>query len=225
MKAVKKEKNTQYAVLGLGRFGMEIVKELSRNNCEVLAVDVKEENINAVANIATHAVIGDASEENVLKQIAIDSFDVVIIAIGQNMQASIVCALCCKELGCKYIIAKANSDKHATILKKIGVDKIIIPEAESAIRTATILLNPSVTEIIELEDGYSIAEIDLPQSWTGKKLMELRIRNKFNINVLLIIAASKQITSPEGNTELNEGDKLVIGGLSDDLNVFLAKNK
>ena len=223
LKRFKNQTNKQYAIIGLGRFGTQIAKVLTQNGYEVLAVDKCESKAAALSEIATHTVVADASDEATLRRLAIDNFDVVIIAIGEDMQASIVCALCCKELGAKYIVAKASNEKHAKILEKIGINKIVIPEADSALRTAMTLINPHVSEIMELEEGYSVAEVDVPESWVGDTLVGLKIRNRYNINVLLVIRADSAAVIPEPDTVFNAGDNIIIGGFSEDVKQFIRK--
>ncbi len=217
------DSHKQYAVLGLGRFGLEMVKSLSAYGCQVLAVDEQEEMTNSVLGIATHTATADVSDEAVLKSLDIDNFDAVIIAIGDNIQASIVCALCCKELGAKYIVAKAKNDKHQKILEKIGVDKIVVPEADTATRTASMLFNPNISDIAEMEEGYSVVQIALPKSWIGKDIVSLDIRNSENINVLFVIG-SNGVYVPDSDTKFAEGNKVVVGGLTEDMDRFLLKN-
>lgn len=221
IKKIKSKDNKQYAVIGLGRFGTEMVKALRANNCEVLAVDMSEDRTQEVAEIATHIIVADASEEATLRSIGIDSFDVVIIAIGHNIQASIITALCCKELGVKYIVAKAFNQKHAKVLEKIEVNKIVIPEADSALKTARLLCYPRVNDIIQLAEGYSIAEILIPESWEEKSLSELKIRNKYGINVLMVIYSEDRSENPTAATVLHKDARLVIGGLTEAVQKFI----
>lgn len=216
------ETSKQYAVLGLGRFGIEIAKNLASFGCEVLAVDENEDATNSLMGIATHTATADVSDEQVLKSLDIDNFDAVIIAIGDNIQSSIVCALTCKELGAKYIIAKAKNEKHAKILQKLGVDKIVVPEADTAKRTATMLFNPNISEIIEMANGYSIAQINLPKTWIGKDIVSLDIRNNYNVNVLFVVG-DEGVYVPDSYTKFVDGDKVVIGGLTDAMDKILMK--
>ncbi|MEG2450716.1 MAG: TrkA family potassium uptake protein [Clostridia bacterium] len=222
LKKIVWDTNKQYAVLGLGKFGVELAKSLASFGCEVLAVDQKEELTNALIGIATHTVTADVSDEGVLRSLDIDSYDAVIIAIGENIQASIVCALCCKELGAKYIVAKAKNDKHAKILQKIGVDKIVVPEADSAQRTATMLFNPNVCDIIEMEEGYTISQINLPRNWLDKDIVSLNIRGTYNINVLFVVGR-EGVYVPSTDSKFAEGDKVVIGGLTEAIDKFIMK--
>ncbi len=216
------DNNKQYAVLGLGRYGLEVARMLLAYGCEVLAVDESEENTNEMIGIATHTATADVSDEAVLRKLDIDNFDAVIIAIGDNIQASIMCALTAKELGAKYIIAKAKNSQHAKILQKIGVDKIVFPETEAAQRTATTLYNPNVFEIMETEEGYSIAQIALPKTWVDKDIVSLNIRNLYDINVLFVITKSG-VYVPSNDTRFQSGDKIVIGGLIEAMDSFVMK--
>jgi trk system potassium uptake protein TrkA len=213
----------QYAVLGLGRWGSSLAKELYKNDCEVLVVDNNEEKINAIGEYCTHSLVGDLADDSVIKAIGVDTFDTVIIAIGENMQASIICALTCKELGAKFIIAKANNEKHAKILKKIGIDKVIIPEDDSALKAAKTLMHPNVTELMESEKGYSIAEFIVPTNWIGKTLVDIKIRQKFNLNILLLTDKDGKNTIPYGELVFSEGDLVTMGGLAADVNNFIGK--
>lgn len=218
MKKFKHTKKQQFAVLGMGRFGAEITKALYNYGYEVLAVDVDEERIHEVSSYSTHAIVADVSEESTLKSLAIETFDTVVIAIGSNIQSSIMIALTCQELGCPNIIAKAHNEKHGKLLRKIGVNNVIFPEAAIAIKIATQLINPNIQNHMEIVSGYSIAEINIAEKWVDKTLSELALRNKYAVNVLIIIRANDElITTPLGDTVLKADDILVIGGSNEDI--------
>ena len=210
----------QVAVLGLGRFGAELTKALYNSGCEVLAVDQNEDRIYEIADNATHAVATNVAEESNLRQIGITEFDGVVIAIGDNIQASIITALNCKEMGCNYIVAKAQNAKHARVLEKIGVDYVIIPEADSAVKTARLLTQPQISDIVNITSNYSIAQVAVPEDWAGKKLSEMNLRNRFDVNVLIVISGSGVNSMPSGETTFARGDKMVIGGESDSIKSF-----
>lgn len=212
-----KKKRKQFAVLGLGRFGSEIAKSLFFNGCEVLAVDADEESTAAVVGYTTHTAVADVTDEATLRQLEITSFDTVIVSIGDNLQASIMCAFLCKDLGCPHIIAKARDEKHAKILEKIGVDEVIIPEADSAKKTATKLINPKISELMELADGYSIAEFKIPEEWSNKTLFDLKLPSKYQVNVLIILSKNKEFTMPSGDSVLDSTDMIVVGGMTQDI--------
>lgn len=214
----------QVAVLGLGRFGTEVTKALVNYGCEVLAVDEKEEKTYEVADFATHTVTTNVAEESNLKMIGITEFDAVIIAIGDNIQASIITALICKDMGVNYIVAKAQNNNHAKVLQKIGVDYVIIPEADTALKTARLLTHPKINDIIEIARGYSIAEIAVSKEWAGKPLNDLDIRNKYAVNVLVVIDAKGNVNAnPYGATVLASGDKLIVGGDLEDISALSSK--
>lgn len=218
MKKFKHYKKQQFAVLGMGRFGAEITKALYNYGYEVLAVDLDEERIHEVSNYSTHAIVADVSEESTLKSLAIENFDTVVISIGTNIQASIMIALTCKELGCQNIIAKAHNEKHGKLLSKIGVNNVIYPEAAIAVKVATQLINPNIQNHMEIVSGYSIAEINIAAKWVDKSLSELALRNRYAVNVLIIIRANDElITTPLGDTILKADDILVVGGSNEDI--------
>lgn len=227
MKKFKRQKNQQFAVLGLGKFGTEITKELYNYGYEVMAIDIDEERVNEVVNYCTFSLTADVSEENTLKSVAIENFDTVIIAIGNNMQASIITALMCKEMGVKNIIAKAHHEKHGKVLEKIGVNQVIYPEAAMAQKLATQLINPNIQNHMEIVSGYSIAEIGIPEKWANQSLGELSFRSEYGVNVLIIIRSDDEvITTPTGETTLNKDDILVVGGNNKDIeNLSFAVNK
>ena len=218
MKKFKHYKRQQFAVFGLGRFGMEITKALYNYGYEVLAVDIDEEKVNEASNFSTHSIVADVSEDSTLKSLAIESFDTVIIAIANNMQASIITALTCKEMGVANIIAKAHNEKHGKVLSKIGVNNVIYPKAAMAVKVATKLVNPNIQNHMEIVSGYSIAEINISDKWVNKNLGELALRNQYAVNVLIIIRANDEvITTPSGDTVLNAEDILVVGGSNEDI--------
>ena len=208
----KNKTKQQVAVIGLGRFGTEMTRYLYSNGCDVMAVDIAEERTLAVADYAVHTLVADASDESTLKRMGIESFDTVVIAIGE-MQPSIVCALNCLEMKVENIIAKARDEKHAKILEKIGIKNIVIPEADSAIKTAVGILNPNVGDIMELAVGYDVAVINTPHEWKGKTIKELDLRNIHGVNILTVIRDG-QIISPLADTLVKEDDKFIIGGLA-----------
>jgi trk system potassium uptake protein TrkA len=218
----KKMKNLQFAVIGLGIFGTEMVKTLATKGCEVLAIDADANRIAEVSDYATHCVNADATDERVLQQIGLPSFDNVIIGIGRNIQASIMCTLLCKELGAKNITAKAINANHAAILTKLGVDRVIVPEADSAAKTATLIAYPQMSDMIELTDDLAIVEIDLPASWAGKTLAELHVREKYGVNVIFFLHADGNVT-PLGSSVCQAGSTIVLGGSMDNLETLMSR--
>lgn len=204
----------QVAVIGLGRFGTNLAKKLMELGCEVLAIDSNQEHVDEVVDIVTHAVQADATDEEVLKALGIRNFDIVVIAIGHDVQASILVAVLVMELGVNHVIAKAQNELHGKVLEKVGVNKVVYPERDMGIRVAHNLLSTNVIDYIELSPEYSIAEIVTPESYIGKTLGDLDLRARFGINVLAIKRGDDFIIAPGANTTLAQDDYLIIIGKS-----------
>ncbi|MEX6701829.1 potassium channel family protein [Peribacillus frigoritolerans] len=210
----------QYAVIGLGRFGTSVAHRLYTAGQEVLGIDVNEERVeNAELNV-THAVMADTTEAETLKAIGIRNFDCVIVAIGNDMQSSILTTLLLKELGIKKVIAKALNKNHGQVLTKVGADWVIYPERDMGERVANQLLSPNMLNYIELSKEYNIEEIILPMSMKGKSLRELDLRAKYNISVIAIVSNGEIIIAPSPDQDIHEKDMLLVVGNKEDLAVF-----
>ena len=218
----KKMKNLQFAVLGLGIFGSRMVKTLAKNGCIVLAVDRKQARVDEVKEYATRTVLADVTDEHTLRDLDIASFDNVIIGIGGNMQASIMCTLLCKELGAQNITAKAVNANHASILQKIGVDRVIIPEADSADKAALLIAYPQISDMVQLKDDLCILEIDTPKSWYDKPIKELHIREKYGVTVIFILTDEGSLT-PSGDSMFPQDSTVVVAGSMDRLETLLSR--
>ncbi|MGI5920917.1 MAG: potassium channel family protein [Syntrophomonadaceae bacterium] len=210
-------KNKQFAVIGLGRFGESLIGELSRNGCEVLAIDTDRERVNDAADIATHAVQADAMDEQALKSLGIRNFDVVIVAIGHNIQANILATIILKEMGVKTVIAKAQNELHGKVLEKIGADLVIYPERDMAIKLARSLISENILEQVKLSTDYSIMELVAPKSFSGKTLLELKLGEKMGVTVLAIKHNENIIVAPGREQKISRGDILVTLGNNSDL--------
>ncbi|MEH7402124.1 TrkA family potassium uptake protein [Gottfriedia acidiceleris] len=210
----------QYAVIGLGRFGSGIVNTLLDHGNEVLVIDNNEERINEIADRATHAVIADSTNEESLKAIGIGNFDTVIVAIGNDMQASILTTLVLNDLSINKIVVKALNKQHGEVLKRVGADWVIYPERNMGERVAHQLMSPNVLNFIELAKNYSIEEIKLPSNMVGKSLKELNIRVEFNLTVIAIKTQGVVNISPSPDEVIHEGDVLVMIGENRDLHRF-----
>lgn len=177
-------KSKQVVVLGLGVFGSTITKTLSQYGCEVVAVDKCPECVQRVSEFATKAVIGDITDKDFLIDLGIEEFDVGIVAIGNHLEESLLGVLNLKEIGIPYIIAKAKNKRFKSILEKIGADRIIRPEKEMGERLARTLLRKNITDLVELDENYSLVEMKVPQAWVGHTLSSLDLRKKYGINIL-----------------------------------------
>lgn len=210
----------QYAVIGLGRFGSSVADRLYTAGQEVLGIDISEERVENAELSVTHAVMADTTEEETLKSIGISNFDCVIVAIGNDMQSSILTTLLLKELGVKKVIAKALNKNHGQVLTKVGADWVIYPERDMGERVANQLLFPNMLNYIELSKEYNIEEIILPMSMKGKSLRELDLRAKYNISVIAIVSNGEIIIAPSPDQDIHEKDMLLVVGNKEDLAVF-----
>ncbi|MDR1616341.1 MAG: TrkA family potassium uptake protein [Syntrophomonadaceae bacterium] len=212
--------NKQFAVIGIGRFGASLIKELVSLGHEVLAVDNNPDKINKAVDFATHAVEADAMDEGVLKALGIRNFDVVIVSIGANLQANILTTVMLKEIGVKKIVAKAQDDLHGRVLERIGADLVVYPERDMAVKIANSLSSDSILDYIELSPMYSLVELHAPTRFINKTLAESDFRNKFGINILAVRRNSEVIVSPPADEKVLEGDDLVILGHDDEIQRF-----
>lgn len=213
-------KRKEFAVIGLGRFGGSICHELAQLGMEVMAIDLDEDKVNAFANIASHAVIADSTDEMVLKSLGIRNFDHVVVAIGDNLNASILTTLILKELGVKNITVKAQNDYHEKVLAKIGADHIVHPERDMGKRIANNITSNSVLDYLELSDEHSIVEIMANDKIDGHSLIELNIRAKFGLNIMAIKRGKEVIISPRATENIEKGDILIVIGHDNDVDRF-----
>ncbi len=213
----------EYAVIGLGRFGGSICEELSQQGLQVLAIDRDEERVNKFSSVASHAVVADTTDEVVLKSLGIRNFDHVIVAIGDDIQASILTTLILKELGVNKITAKAQNDYHEKVLRKIGADKVVHPERDMGRRIAHNIVSKSVLDYLELSDEHSIVEIAVNEKLGGKTIIDLDIRAKYGINIVAIKRGNEIIVSPQADELIVTDDILIAIGADSDINRFEKK--
>lgn len=207
----------QYAVIGMGRFGSSVAKSLYDMGYEVLAVDSSESRIQAINQLVTHAIQVDSTDEEALRAIGIRNFDVVVVAIGQDIQSSILTTLILKEMGIGTLIVKAQNELHGKVLKRIGADKVIFPERDMGQRVAHNLVSPNILDYIELSDDYSIIEVKASRKMIGKTIGELDIRAVYHCNVMGIKNGDKMNIAPHAEDTLWESDVLVVVGKNADL--------
>ncbi len=210
----------EFAVIGLGRFGSSIIKELRELNVNVLAIDKDEAIINDYKDMVTEAVIGNTMDENVLKSVGITNFDHVIVAIGENIQASILTTLILKDLGVEKVTVKAQNDYHGRVLEKIGADAVIHPERDIGRLLAHRLVSTHTLDILEISDDHSIVEFKAIDDFTDKTLEQLDFRNEFGVSVLAIKRHEHIIASPDANTKILEDDILILIASDQDLSKF-----
>ena len=185
-----------YIVIGLGRFGSGVARQLCKLGCEVLAMDVSSDLVQHISTDVTHAVVGDGQDKEVLRALGVEDFDCAIVSIGGDLAASIL----------------VHDETHRKVLQKLGADRVVIPEQENAIRLAHSLSRPNVLDYIELSQEYSIIEVPAPAFWYGKDLRELNVRAKLGVNILAIRRAGKINVSPAAEFAFAAGDIVVVLG-------------
>ena len=207
----------QYVVIGMGRFGSNIARCLSDMGEDVLAVDMDEDMIAEIAPHVTHAVQADATDENALKALGLRNFDVAVVTIGSSIQSSILITMLCKEIGVKYVLAKAQNDLHGKVLYKTGADKVVFPERDMGFRIAHNLAASNILDYIEIAGDLRIVEIAAMDAWAGKSLIALNFRKKYGTNIIAIKKPNGEMnTSPCADDVLEQGDSLIVVGNKDD---------
>ena len=208
----------QFIVIGLGRFGSSVAQELCRLGHEVLAVDSDMERVEELAELVTHAVCCDAADEDQLRALEPANFDAAVVAIGTNLEASILVTMMLKEMGVKNVLVKAASEMNARVLQKVGADQVVLPEYDMGVRIARGMASASIMEYIELSPEYSLAEIKTPTDWEGHTLSDLRLRARHGVNVVAIRKPDGSISvTPQADDVLQPNDVLVVIGANRDI--------
>lgn len=199
-----------YAVFGLGRYGIAVARELVHNGVEVIAVDMDERIVNAAADKLPICKCADITDPEVIRQLGISNVDVVIIAMANNLEASVMAVTLCKEIGVKTVIAKSANEMHQMILNRVGADKVVFPENESGIRLAKNLLSSGFVDMVSLAKNVSMIELDVKPEWVGKNLIELNLRKKYSINVVAIRKGEAVSVDIDPHAPLQADDKLIV---------------
>ncbi|RST99621.1 potassium transporter Trk [Vagococcus vulneris] len=203
-----------FAVIGLGRFGGSVCRTLIESDQEVLAIDSSEDQVNEFMNIATHAVVANAQDEATLRSLGLRNFDHVIIAIGEDIQASILVTLMAKEMGVPRITAKAQNEYHARVLDKIGADYVVHPERDMGIRVGHKLTSNNMLDFIELSEDYSLAEVMVTNKrFFDKTIEEINFRQNYNLTIVAVRRGKKDlIVSPPADQIILKNDVLLVVG-------------
>lgn len=202
----------QFVVFGLGRFGSSLATTLAEAGYEVMAVDQSEEKVQDISAVVTQAVQADITDMDTLKELGIRNFDVAVVAIGKDMQSSIMATLLLKELGVPYVVAKASTEEHKRVLAKLGADRIILPEHDMGKRLANNLIAGNIIDYIQLSRDYSIMEMSILEAWRNHSISELDIRAKYEINIIAVESEGEINVTPGPDYVLKEGDLLVVVG-------------
>lgn len=202
--------NKSYAVFGLGKYGIAVATELVNNGADVLAVDIDENIVNSAVADIPFCRCADITNPEVIKQLGISNVDVVIIAMANNLEASVMSVILCKEAGVKMVIAKCADEMQGKILCKVGADKVVYPETESGVRLAKNLLSAGIVDIIDLSEDISVIEIPVQEKWVGKTLVELDLRKKYAFNIIAVRKGEDIIVNVDPNVQLSKEMQLVV---------------
>lgn len=202
----------QFAVIGLGRFGASVAEHLFNQGYDVLAIDLNEDRIQKFSDEVTHVVQADSTDENALKALGIRNFDVVVVAIGEDIQANVMTTLILKELGVPYVVAKAKNALHGRMLEKVGADKVVYPERDMGVRIAHNIISRNILDYIELSPNLSLVEVNAPEELVGKTLQQANLRRRFGVNVMAIKRGDQLNVSPKAEDSIQRGDLMVVIG-------------
>lgn len=203
-------KKQTYAVFGLGRYGRAVAAQLAQNGAEVLAVDRHPERVNeAIADIPL-CRCADVTDPEVLEQLDIGEFDVVIVAMGTNLENAILATMLCKEAGVEKVVVKCANELHRRILERVGADMVVFPEIESGIRLANNLMNSGFADIFELSPDSSMLELEIRPEWENRTLAQLNLRKKYGINVIAIRQPGTVTTDIDPNITFTKDMRLIV---------------
>ncbi|MBD3427175.1 MAG: TrkA family potassium uptake protein [Candidatus Omnitrophica bacterium] len=218
-----------FSVFGLGTFGMEICSVLSKKGAKVIAVDIDKKNVDRVRDSVTQAVLLDSTDEDALRNAALQDTDVAIISIGDNMEGSILTTILLKKIGVPYIIARAMSDVHAQVLKQIGATEVINIEVDQGQRLANRIIAPDIVDVVPISEDQVLAEMRAPENFIGKTLSQLELRKRFNVNIITVRRSKIDIDdmgnpmkkefvfTPKPDEELKVDDVLIVLGSPKDI--------
>lgn len=201
-----------YVVFGLGKFGRSVAVSLCKNGCEVLAVDRNEELVEDIAHEVTYAVKGNVNDPDVFQSLGLRNMDGAVVAISDNIEASVMATILSKEAGIPYVLAKASSKTHGLVLEKVGADEIIFPERDMGSRVARNMVFGKFVDTFELSDKYSLVEMKMPEAWAGKSLQELNVRGRYGINVVAAKKGEEIIANLRPDVPLQRDEILLVVG-------------
>ena len=213
-------------IIGMGRFGQHLCRNLAALENEIMIVDQEEERLEDMLPLVVSAKIGDCTNETVLKSLGIDNFDICFVCIGTNFQSSLEITSMLKEMGARYVVSKANRDIHAKFLLRNGADEVIYPDRDIAEKLAVSYSANHVFDYIELTDEFSIYEIPPLPEWVGKSLKELALRNVHHISILAVKRPDGEMCMmPDANYVILADDHLMVIGMNTDIQKLLDRIK
>lgn len=208
-------KKKEFVVFGLGRFGRSVAYSLAAEGYDVLAVDIDPDLVQEAADVVAHAAVADITDMESLEELGIGNFDVAIVAMSNNMQASVLATILAKEKGIPYVIANAADAIHEKVLMKVGADKVIFPEREIGEKIASNLINKTFMDFIELSTDFSIAEVEVLDAWVGQSLRKLNLREKYKLNAIGMKHNGETTIMLDPDAPLKDGEVLILIGAYD----------
>ena len=210
-------KKKQIVVFGLGSFGSAVALTLSEMGHEVMAVDSRMDAINEISHYVTHAVQLNATDEASFESLEIGQFDAAVISIGENIRASVLISMLCKEAGVPLVVSKANDELHAKVLKKVGVDRVIFAERDMGVRVAKSLIVPHLVDLVNIGGDHALAQLTVPEAWADKTLANLDVRRKYQVNIIAVKNGKELNPNVGAEYRFRPADHIVVIGRSDEV--------
>ncbi|MFA9423779.1 MAG: TrkA family potassium uptake protein [Sedimentibacter sp.] len=203
-------------IIGMGAFGRHLTLKMMELKNDVMVVDKDASIIEEMASLVTDAQIGDCTKEDVLKALGVTNFDICFVTIGDTFQSSLEITSLLKDLGAKYVVSKASRDIQAKFLLKNGADEVVYPDKDMAEKLAIRCSANNVLDYFSITNEYSIYELKIMKNWVGQSIVEINVRRKYNINILLIKNGTDEITMSRADYVFKENDLIVVIGKSED---------
>lgn len=214
-----------FCIIGLGSFGRTLAERLATAGCQVMVIDEDVQKVNLLADVVTDAVVGDPTNENVLRDCGVRNYDCAVNCFYENLNDSVLVTVILKELGVKEVIARAGNQRHKSVLEKLGADSVVFPERDMGEKLADMLVRKNVVDYFELHGQYAMAEVKVPEKWVGKSLMELDVRKKYNLTVVSVCNSRGEFVLPPVPTvPFEENDVVSVIGKIDDIDKMTGKN-
>lgn len=206
-----------FCVIGLGKFGQALAETLAAAGSQVMIIDTDSDKVTAMADIVTNAVIGDPTNENVLRSAGVADYECAVVCLTTNINANILLTIMLKEIGVRKVVVRALNEGHRKVLERIGADMIVFPEQDMGEKLGYMLTKNNVTDFVEFSD-YKIVEISVPRSWIGKNLLELELRRRYSVNIIAVSRADGNVeVSPDPSKEFLTGDRVSVIGTDNDI--------
>jgi len=213
----QQKQKQEFAVIGLGRFGTSVALALIERDFSVLGIDNDRDIVQRASEQLTQVVALDATDEDALRAVDITSFDTVVVAIGDNFEGNLMTTVALKSLGVRNIVCKTTTERQRAILLRVGADHVVLPEHDAGRRLAHVLTGPGILDQLELEPGYSITELRVPQSLVGHTLLDTDLRRLFGVTVLVVKREQTLTVSPSPDFTFENNDLLVVIGNNADI--------